>query len=273
MNIDAIKKRKGAKKAGEIPIEVLTLLNNGCIETVNLTEWLAIDHSQLIKTTFPALAIDKNMINELIIQINSQKKPSTMNTIKIVGTFLYEKFVNTKQYDILFEQLCSHLSDSLRCYACYFMALHTGISLEEKLNRLKTLVNDNHFGVREIIWMALRPEMSNNLDFSISFLSYWAENKEENIRRFCTEALRPRGVWCSHIEALKEKPEMYLPILDKLKSDSSKYVQDSVGNWLNDASKTRPDFVIEICRNWEKSSPTKETKYIIKKALRTIESK
>ena len=35
MNIDAIKKRKGAKKAGEIPIEVLTLLNNGCIETVN----------------------------------------------------------------------------------------------------------------------------------------------------------------------------------------------------------------------------------------------
>ena len=220
-----------------------------------------------------ALAIDENMINELIIQINSQKKPSTMNTIKIVGTFLYEKFINTKQYDILFEQLRSHLSDSLRCYACYFMALHTGISLEEKLNRLKTLVNDNHFGVREIIWMALRPEMSNNLDFSISFLSYWAENKEENIRRFSTEALRPRGVWCSHIESLKEKPEMYLPILDKLKSDSSKYVQDSVGNWLNDASKTRPDFVIEICRNWEKSSPTKETKYIIKKALRTIESK
>lgn len=66
---------------------------------------------------------------------------------------------------------------------------------------------------------------------------------------------------------------MYLPILDKLKSDSSKYVQDSVGNWLNDASKTQPDFVIEICRNWEKISPTKETKYIIKKALRTIKSK
>ena len=270
---EEIKNRKGAQKAVDIPSEVLSLLNAGRIETVNLTEWLAVDHSQLVKSVFPALGIDKNIIEEVVCQINQQKKPSTMNTIKLIGALLYEKYANTDLYEPLFKQISTHLSDSVRCYACYLLALHTDISLEDKLHRLKPLVADSHFGVREIIWMALRPEMSNNLDFSISFLSYWAENEEENIRRFCTEALRPRGVWCSHIEALKEKPEMYLPILDKLKSDSSKYVQDSVGNWLNDASKTRPDFVIEICRNWEKSSPTKETKYIIKKALRTIESK
>ena len=112
------------------------------------------------------------------------------------------------------------------------------------------MVADSHFGVREIIWMALRPEMSEHLDFSIAFLSHWAESEDENIRRFSTEALRPRGVWCAHIEALKEKPEVYLPILDKLKSDKAKYVQDSVGNWLNDASKTRPDFVTALCERW-----------------------
>jgi 3-methyladenine DNA glycosylase AlkC len=55
-----------------------------------------------------------------------------------------------------------------------------------------------------------------------------------------------------------------------MKSDKAKYVQDSVGNWLNDASKIQPEFVIDICKKWEKESPTKETAYIIKKALRTI---
>ena len=50
MNIEAIKNRKGAQKAVDIPSEVLLLLNTGTIETVNLTEWLAIDHSQLVKS-------------------------------------------------------------------------------------------------------------------------------------------------------------------------------------------------------------------------------
>lgn len=55
MNIEAIKNRKGAQKAVDIPYEVLLLLNTGTIETVNLTEWLAIDHSQLVKSVFPIL--------------------------------------------------------------------------------------------------------------------------------------------------------------------------------------------------------------------------
>jgi 3-methyladenine DNA glycosylase AlkC len=59
-------------------------------------------------------------------------------------------------------------------------------------------------------------------------------------------------------------------ILEPLKSDEAKYVQDSVGNWLNDASKTRPDFVLQLCEKWAKESPTKATNYIIQKARRTL---
>lgn len=119
--------------------------------------------------------------------------------------------------------------------------------------------------------MALRPEIENNLEKSIKLLTYWTNNKDENIRRFTTEATRPRGVWCKHLEQLKESPEMALPILENLKSDSSKYVQDSVGNWLNDTSKSQPNFVIELCKKWQKESPTKETEKIIKRARRKIE--
>ena len=39
MDIEIIKNRKGAQKAVDIPAEVLSLLNAGRIETVNLTEW------------------------------------------------------------------------------------------------------------------------------------------------------------------------------------------------------------------------------------------
>lgn len=39
---------------------------------------------------------------------------------------------------------------------------------------------------------------------------------------------------------------------------------------LNDAGKTQPEFVKTLCEKWKDESPTKETAYIIKKALRTI---
>ena len=66
---------------------------------------------------------------------------------------------------------------------------------------------------------------------------------------------------------MKQNPELGLTILEPLKSDKAKYVQDSVGNWLNDASKTQPDFVKNLCEKWKKESPTKETAYIIKKGI------
>ena len=116
----------------------------------------------------------------------------------------------------------------------------------------------------------MRSKITGNLKESLHILSRWARHEDENIRRFATESTRPRGVWCEHIGTLKEHPELALSILDQLKADPSRYVQDSVGNWLNDASKSKPDFVKQLCRRWEKESPGKATAYIIKKALRTI---
>ena len=263
--------RKGAKKAQDIPNEVLELLNLGKIETVNLTEWLAINHIQLIKANFSGLKIPNNVTLIVLENIQKQKKPSTMNTIKVVGETLYEQLKNSELFSSISENLRNHLSDSIRCYAPYLISLNDNLKIKDKLNQAKFLVADKHFGVREVVWMALRSEIDKNLEASIEFLKEWTENKNENIRRFTTEATRPRGVWCKHIDLLKENPELALPILENLKSDSSKYVQDSVGNWLNDASKTKPDFVIELCEKWQKESPTKETEKIIKRAKRTIE--
>jgi len=262
--------RKGARTLKDIPQEVLDLLNKGKIESANLIEWLAIDHAVLIQNTFKAIGISNDIIKDIIQKAEAQKKPSAMNTVKLVGFELHQHFKGDKKHKAILKKLSEHQSDSVRCYAPFLISLNEKLSVQEKLKEAKFLISDKHFGIREVVWIALRPQIDKNLKPSIKFLSKWTKDKDENIRRFTTEATRPRGVWCKHIEALKEKPELALPILDPLKSDSSKYVQDSVGNWLNDASKSKPEFVIELCEKWTKESTTTETKKIVKRAMRTI---
>jgi 3-methyladenine DNA glycosylase AlkC len=167
--------------------------------------------------------------------------------------------------------LATHTSDAVRCWATYTIGKNEKLSMKQMLQQIQPFAADTHFGVREIAWMAVRPSVAKNLTESIALFAVWAKHNNENIRRFASEATRPRGVWCEHIELLKQNPELALTILEPLKSDTAKYVLDSVGNWLNDASKTQPQFVIQLCKKWEKESTTKETAYLIKKALRTIE--
>ena len=266
---EEIKNRKGARKVQDIPRDVLELLNGGTIPTVNLTEWLAVDQTALIKNTFPGIGLEDSIV-AITDEIGQQQKPSTMGSIKLIGQHLYAYCRRSKALASTIERLSDHQSDTVRCYATYLIALDSDLSVSEKLDRSRRLIADQHFGVREITWMALRPEIAANLSESIEVLSEWTTDTDENIRRFTTESTRPRGVWCKHIEELKENPERALPILDPLKSDSSRYVQDSVGNWLNDASKSNPEFVVGLCEKWKAESPTAETDKIIKRALRTV---
>ncbi|MGY0035894.1 DNA alkylation repair protein [Pedobacter sp. NJ-S-72] len=261
-------KRKGARSTKDIPAVILEQLNSGLIESANLVEWLAVDQKLLLKNFLNQT--ERQSYHEPIIQDISRLKKQTVNTInEAIGTGLLKQAVIYKDKEIL-SLMTIHTADLVRCWATYMIGKNPDLSIVQMLDAIQHFAADKHFGVREICWLALRQAISGNLAESLQILSEWVNNPDENIRRFASEATRPRGVWCNHIEHLKDNPETALIILEKLKSDPSKYVQDSVGNWLNDASKTRPAFVINICANWEKKSSTKETAYIIKRALRTV---
>jgi 3-methyladenine DNA glycosylase AlkC len=47
-------------------------------------------------------------------------------------------------------------------------------------------------------------------------------------------------------------------------------VRRSVGNWLNDASKSRPEWVRSLASEWGRASKTVETAWIVRHALRTL---
>ncbi|PHD54150.1 DNA alkylation repair protein [Bacillus toyonensis] len=267
---EVILNRKGARKVNEIPKEVLQLLQQGKVESVNLTEWLAINHIELLKNVLPSIGL-KNSLESIVAELEKQNVETGMKVIRITGTLLDEIILKENEgnkEDVLLK-LSNHISDSVRCWAA-FMNKKSNNTLKDTLTYIRPFAADHHFGVREIAWMSIREDLSQNIEKSVELLVEWAKSEDENIRRFSVESIRPRGVWSKHIEILKQEPEKALPILNLLKSDPSKYVQDSVGNWLNDASKTKPDWVMNLCEEWEKDTDIKSTSRIIKKAKRTI---
>lgn len=98
---EKILNRKGARKVLEVPGEVLELLNTGKIETVNLTEWLAIDHVTLINNTFPEVGVSEKAIQIIVEKIAGQKNSSTMNSIKLIGASLHEIYSGKSEYHII----------------------------------------------------------------------------------------------------------------------------------------------------------------------------
>lgn len=261
-------KRKGSRSTKDIPIDILAQLNRGEIETANLVEWLAVDQKLLLENLLKQHK-RTDYLKPVLSNVDQLKK-QTVNTInEAIGTGIFEQTIQNNDKEFL-AIMSNHTADLVRCWTTYIIGKNESLNITETLKKIQPFSADKHFGVREISWMAVRNKIAVDIEKSIAILAKWTAHENENIRRFTTEATRPHGVWCAHIEPLKQNPILALPILEPLKSDPAKYVQDSVGNWLNDASKTNSDFVKELCKRWEKESGTKETKYIIKKALRTI---
>lgn len=258
--------RKGYNSISCIPEDVQEKLNLGLIESATLAEWLSVNQTILLKTFLKA-----NNRTDYIDKIEKHIDPKSSSIAQThnIGKLLYEQSVIYSDNE-MFEMLSGHVSDRVRCWAIYFALSENNLDINEVLLRIRRFATDSHFNVRELAWLSARDFIINDLDESISLLSNWAMDADENIRRFASEVTRPVGVWCRHIPRLKKEPTLGVPILECLKSDSSRYVQNSVANWLNDASKSDPYFVIDLTKRWYDESKTKETEYIIKRATRTI---
>jgi 3-methyladenine DNA glycosylase AlkC len=249
--------RKGSLKPTDVPIDVLDRLNSGVIETVNLAECLVVDFVILMEHVIPELAsVTKNRI-----------LPSDGITKRMAAT---GKLLLEHLSMVGVRDLAEHPSDTVRGWAAYLLAAIPDLTLAERLNSMKSLADDHHFGVREWSWLAVRPYVAAQIDEAIPLLIPWVSDDSPNIRRFAIEVTRPRGVWCTHIPKLKQHPELGLLLLEPVRADVSRYVRDSASNWLNDAAKSQPEWVQMVCERWQLASNVPETIKLCNRALRSF---
>ncbi|MFU4612963.1 hypothetical protein ACM71J_01585 [Pseudomonas aeruginosa] len=251
--------RKGATRAADIPADVLQALSRGEMQSATLAECMALDQGQLMRAVFPGLP------PEMLKEVDSACELGVLKRMGRIGIVLLDALGTGG-----IETCRTHSADTVRGWACFMIGAQSGLHLSARLTAIRPLADDDHFGVREWAWMALRPHLAEELDVSIAHLAQWTSSPSERLRRFASEALRPRGVWCAHIAPLKHEPEQALPILSPLRADPSVYVQDSVANWLNDAAKDKPTWVRDLCTQWLQGTPADATRRICQRAMRNL---
>ncbi|PKO43962.1 MAG: DNA alkylation repair protein [Betaproteobacteria bacterium HGW-Betaproteobacteria-3] len=265
---ESLKGRTGAARIALIPPEVLQALNSGRLETVNLNEFLALDLPTLACHVAAQVGLDPQAerLADTLAMLGAFK-PVKRHTH--IARALYDLTAAHPQRDAVAHALASHPSDVARCWAAQWVGF-SGLNLPQKLASVRRFAADPHFGVREMAWMAVRDDLATQLDDALVLLQPWVIDADANLRRFASELTRPRGVWCAQIDALKTEPWRALPLLEPLRADPSRYVQNSVANWLNDASKSQPAWVGELCGRWAAASPVAPTQYIVRRAMRTV---
>ncbi len=260
--------RRGAARIALIPPEVLEALNQGWVPTVNLSEFLALDLRRLAGCVAQHIGLDPDA-ERLQDTLAMLPAFAPMKRHGHIARALFDLAEPRADRDAVATALACHPSDVARCWAAQWISF-APMPLRDKLGAVSRFAADPHFGVREIAWMAVRDEIAVDIDAAVALLHPWVLHADANIRRFASESTRPRGVWCAQIEPLKQQPWRGLPLLEPLRADPSRYVQNSVANWLNDAAKSQPEWVRGVCRDWSRGRPDPATVYIVRRAQRIL---
>lgn len=258
-------RRVGARTKNAIPPSVLRKLNIGVEESVNLMEWLAVDMDQLAHRVLKHQKV-RPVGREILRQLPPLAPLGVTKRLETIGRTIGRSVESPSHAVIRF--LSTHGSDIVRQWAVYAINSFTDLPLLLRLRLVRRFAADPNMTVRECAWMALRPAVARELNSALILLQDWTLDIDPNIRRTAIEVTRPRSVWGRHIVTLKDEPSLALPLLQAVRADTSMYVRTAVANWLNDAYKSQPTWVENLCKEWSANS-AKETSWIIRRALRS----
>ena len=260
-------KRRGYVRLRDIPPGLTHLLNRGEMETATLTEQAAMDFAVLLGTLDGWSGNAAGLAQDAMRQDFSGH--GLVKRMALAGRMAGQHGAFGDREAL--RQLAAHPSDTVRGFACFAIALHPELGFADKFMAMRPLAADRHFGVREWAWLALRPAVAATPFEAIALLQGWVSEPDANVRRFAVEITRPCGVWAKHVALLRAEPWHGLPLLEPCRCDESRYVQNSVANWLNDAARSRPEWVRGVCGDWLRIDPDSGAcRYIARRAQRNL---
>lgn len=122
---------------------------------------------------------------------------------------------------------------------------------------------------------SIRPFIIEHEAACLQQLDQWCHDPNPHVRRLVSEGTRSRLPWAMRLRNVQARPQLTLPLLEKLKDDPELYVRRSVANHLGDIAKDHLDLVLETCARWLKESQAmadaaqaKNRRWLIRHALR-----
>jgi 3-methyladenine DNA glycosylase AlkC len=230
--------RRGARHPALVPDETRQLLEQGDIQTANFMEQIAIDMVSLWANSVSVRLTpgDKRALRD----------PRLVTRMQAGACLLWRHF----GHDIWQESSC-WTSDTMRGWAAMAVREVPESSLSARLRLASPYADDHHFSVREWAWIGPRPFVASQPLQAITELTAWTTSDSWRIRRFCSEATRPIGVWGCHAPLLKRQPSLALTLLEHLRGDAAEPVRKSVSNWLCDAARSDEAWVVTLCKEWQ----------------------
>ena len=250
---------KAARSPKDVTPARRRALEEGLQPASNLAEGLAIDFSKLMAAAFPKLA------PAVIEEMRAASSEGVTRRMALAGKLLFSALGKDGV-----DRCLGSTSDTVRGFGAYVLAQRSTLSLRSLLKEVRPFADDPHFAVREWAWIAIRPRIVREPEEAVLRFQAWTSDDHEFIRRFAVESTRPRGVWCPHLPLFKTDPQKAVSLLEPLRADPVRYVQDSVANWLNDASKSQPQWVLDLTERWSAESSTPHTQRICHRALRSL---
>ncbi len=121
----------------------------------------------------------------------------------------------------------------------------------------------------------IRPFILKYESETLNQLNKWCEDPNPHVRRLASEGTRSRLPWAMRLKNIQQKPELSLPILEKLKDDPELYVRRSVANHLGDIAKDHLELVLDLSSRWltesqamNDSGLAKNRRWLIRHTLR-----
>lgn len=257
------------RRIADLAPDLRRRLSAGEHETRTWTEWMAVDTASLARAVATELQDGPvaSALSDVAARLSGKGVLARLSLVGLAVSYALPDLSGPS-----FEHLARHRSDAVRQWGAYVVGDPSRpLPLGERLRLMAPFAADPHMSVRECAWMAFRPFLLARLDEAIGALFPLAGDQDPRLRRFAIEVSRPRSVWGTHCATLKASPGVARPLIEKVRSDPSRYVQLAAGNWINDASKTRPDWALALCAEWSQDA-TERTNAIMRRGLRTIRS-